>query len=630
MARRLPSGRVTFAFTDVVNSTRTFTEHGDAYVDAVRALHALIAEETTAQDGAVVSTEGDGAMLAFPSATGAVAALTSMMARIEAFDGPGLRLRIRAGAHTGTAVPIGDEYVAMPVYVAARVSATANAGQVLVAQSVIDELEGRSGEELGDFSLKDIHEPVTLWRLTGDGTPPRATRSRRTNVAVAHTSFVGREEELAELRQLLGIPGCVTVVGPGGRGKTRLVSEYALADAGSVPAGVWLAELATLPDGATRADLLGVVAGALGAPGVGGFEALAADLRRRGEAVLVLDNCEHLVDEAAELVADLVEGCPQLRILATSREALAVDRERVLRLGPLPTSTGGPGPAERLFLSRAEAAGVTVPSHQWAAVTELCERLDGLPLALELAAARVGTMPVAALVEALAAGAVELRRRGGVDRQRSLESLVWWSLRLLDDEERDALFVLSVFPGRFSPGTAEEVLAQVPGVRSWAAPDLARHSLLDLDGDEFRMLTTIRTVARRELESRPETAEAAMRALLHWGDALARQDEHMTTMTIDEVMALELAVEWALDHGVPGSGRLMTRVTYWSLAEAMTPGGAQPGRADPRPAAAGDRRRGPPARRRAAADRRPRRRGDGLGMGRSRAGGQRGRSRHRR
>ncbi len=535
MARALPSGLVTFAFTDVVGSTRAFTEHGEAYVAALPAVHAAIADCAAAHGGVVVKTEGDGAFLAFPSAVGAVRALLDIQESLEQQPADGLWLRIRAGAHTADAEPVDDDYLALGVHVAARVASAAGAGQVLVTPAVIAELDEEdraSTVDVGSFELKDIQEPMRLWRIAGDDAPPRATPTRRTNVAEPFTRFVGREVEIDELDRLLQDPGLVSVVGAGGMGKTRLLSEYALRRAPDLDAGIWLVELAsvTSPD-----QVAAAVAHALGVSGVPTSATLAVELRRRGEPLLVLDNCEHVADAAAELIGELFAELPRLRVLATSREPLDVEGERVQRLGSLTTPTS-------LFADRAEAAGGQLTAEDADVVTEICDLLDGLPLAVELAAARTATLPPRELLEALRQGQIELRRRGGPERQRSLESLVGWSLDLLDGPHRDALRVLSVVPDRFTAEMARSLLSAVPGLPALATAELARRSLLDLDGAEYRMLVTIRDVARAELAGRPELHDAAMRALFDW--AVARADpESPEPVKAWEARAMEAALE---------------------------------------------------------------------------------------
>jgi class 3 adenylate cyclase len=282
---RLPSGRVTFAFTDVVGSTRAFAEHGDRYLAALEAVQTAVARCTESRGGVVVKTEGDGAFLAFPTAGSAVAALVEVQS--AAVD-PDLGLRLRAGAHTDEAQPVGEDYLAFGVHVAARLSSAAGAGQLLVSEAVIADLDEPVGTEIGAYELKDLPKPVTLWRLAGDDTPPRATPKRRTNVAVPRTNFVGRRTEVLDLRRRLQVPALVTVVGPGGAGKTRLVSELAIQLAESYPGGAWIVELAPVSEPATVPDTLRATFAAQGAP-----EAIVGSL---GAALVVLDNCEHVVE----------------------------------------------------------------------------------------------------------------------------------------------------------------------------------------------------------------------------------------------------------------------------------------------------------------------------------------------
>ena len=563
MARVLPSGLVTFAFTDVVGSTRAFTEHGEAYVAALPAVHAAIADCAAVHGGVVVKTEGDGAFLAFPSAVGAVRALLDIHESLEQQPADGLWLRIRAGAHTADAEPVDDDYLALGVHVAARVASAAGAGQVLVTPAVIAELDEEdraSTVDVGSFELKDLQEPMRLWRIAGDDAPPRATPTRRTNVAEPFTRFVGREVEIDELDRLLQDPGLVSVVGAGGMGKTRLLSEYALRRAPDLDAGIWLVELAsvTSPD-----QVAAAVAHALGVSGVPTSATLAVELRRRGEPLLVLDNCEHVADAAAELIGELFAELPRLRVLATSREPLDVEGERVQRLGSLTTPTS-------LFADRAEAAGGQLTAEDADVVTEICDLLDGLPLAVELAAARTATLPPRELLEALRQGQIELRRRGGPERQRSLESLVGWSLDLLDTQHRDALRVLSVVPDRFTAEMARSLLSAVPGLPALATAELARRSLLDLDGAEYRMLVTIRDVARAELAARPELHDAAMRALFDWAVARA-EPESPEPVKAWEARAMEAALECGIAQGLEGCGEVMREVGRWSLTYTRHP-----------------------------------------------------------
>jgi non-specific serine/threonine protein kinase len=304
-----------------------------------------------------------------------------------------------------------------------------------------------------------------------------------------------------------------------------------------------------------------------------------SEINRRGELVLVLDNCEHVLDMVADLVTSLLDGCASLRLLCTSREPLDIEGEHVVRLSPLATSqagTRGPdgaagaGDAEVLFRSRAEAAGAVVPPGEQASVIELCELLDGLPLALELAAARAPLMPVRSLLDGLKERDIPLSRRGGEARQRSLDSVVSWSLKLLEPADCDALFALAVFPGRFTAEMAEAILSAVPGVRRHAFADLARRSLLDLDGAEYRMLVSVGDVARRELAARPETRRAALDGLFGWALACSGAPPN-ELISPDQLRAMEVAAEWGLQNQLPERGRVVGRLARWTLEGTVSP-----------------------------------------------------------
>lgn len=567
MTRELPSGRVTFAFTDVVGSTRALSESPDEFRTALQRLHETITKIAVAHGGVVVSTDGDGAFLAFSTATGAVTALTELqecLAETARHD-DGVALRVRAGAHTGDAVPVDDDYVSLAANHAARVADAAGAGQVIVSDAVQRELASPRGIRLGAYELKDIPDPVVLWRIVGDDAPLRATPVRRRNVATPRTSFIGRDEELALLTELVVRPSVVTLTGPGGIGKSRLASQLALAQSDELSGGAWLAELTTVTD---PAQVTAAVAASIGVePGVT-VETVARELDTRRDVLLVLDGCEHLIDPVAELAAELVRRCPRLRLLCTSREPLDIDGERVLRLHPLAYGDDGAAArsAEQLFRDRAAAAGAALTDLDAAAVTRVCAQLDGLPLALELAAARTAALPVRELAEALAAGEITLARRSGHRHQRSLRDLVVWSLQRLTDSDATALLALSLFPGRFSRNDATRFLTAVPGSNPRAAPELSRRSLIDLDGDRFRMLLTIRDVAREELRADPVADKAAHHAFVEWAlhgcpPSTVRQRNNDD---LDTALAVHAALSWGLEAGLDNLYPLMRRLSSWS------------------------------------------------------------------
>lgn len=559
-SRSLPSGRVTFAFIDVVGSTRSFIQYGDAYARALRALHATVAEHTSRGGGVVVETEGDGAFLAFPDASAGVAALLALQGELASHDGGDVRLRIRAGAHVGDAEPVGGQYLALPVYVAARVAATANAGQLLVTDQVVEELT-RTGSaphpepvDTGTYSLKDLTDPVRIWRITGDPVPPRATPARRTNVQPTRTSFVGRADELVRLRELVSVPGLVSLVGPGGTGKTRLASELALRDSASFEGGAWLVELATIdePD-----QVVGATSEALGLAAAS-MPALIQVFRHRGRCLLIMDNCEHLLDGVSNLLDAVLPTCPELTVLCTSREALNLAAERVWRLPPLPVREAG----TQLFLERSE-----LDTDDMAAVHRLCEALDGLPLAIELAASQARTAQLREILDVVTSGGDPLARRGGEERQRSLDAVLAWSLDRLPGSARAALLTLSVLPGRFGPEMGRTLLAAAPACDPDAMRLLARTSLIDRDGPDYRLLWTVRDAARRALALDGTLQREAMEALVTWAARFGDERYTDTTtdhgaVTPDTLLALELALTHGLETGAHGLGRAWNVVCH--------------------------------------------------------------------
>jgi predicted ATPase/class 3 adenylate cyclase len=536
--RPLPAGLVTFCFVDVEGSTRAFRSDPDGYPGALAAHHRLVGTAIDAAGGTVVETEGDGLFAAFAESGPALAGCLAAQTALADHDWPaGLRLRSRMGLHAGEAVPAGRGYVSLAVHQAARVAAAAHGGQVLCTASVAGAADGRlpAGAwlaELGRYRLKDFDEPAVLCELRHPqlpgGPPPRVPRLVPGNLRLARTSFVGRDAELAGVRALLAAHRLVTIIGPGGVGKTRLAFRLAGELTDTYEHGAWVVELDAVSDPGLVAD---AAARALPMPAFAGgspAENMMAFLASRN-LLLVLDNCEHVAEGAAELADRLLDAAPGVTLLATSRVPLELAGEARFALGPLPLAADGVPLAElldvdavRLFTARAQAVrpAFRLDQANAAAVTSICRRLDGLPLALELAASRVASLAPADLLTRLEDRLSLLRTsaRGIPARQRTLHDTLAWSYELLSPAEQLLLARLSVFAGRFSLSWAEQVCS---------APPLAPDGVLELAGSlvaksllvagtagqrtEYELLLTVREYAAQRLAEQGGTAQAQRR-----------------------------------------------------------------------------------------------------------------------
>jgi len=476
--RKLPSGTVTFLFTDIEGSTRLLAELGDRYADAL-AEHRRVARDAFQRHGGVeVDTQGDAFFVAFSSAASAVAAAE------EAQEG--LELPVRMGVHTGEPQVTAEGYVDLDVHEAARISGVAHGGQIVLSRRA----SAASGREpglrdLGLHRLKDLPDPVRLYQL-GDREFPPLRSLNATNLPALPNPLVGRRRELDEVSALLcDSARLVTITGPGGTGKTRLALEAAAELTDEFPDGVFWAPLAAVRD----PDLaLPTVEEAIGAK-----VALAEHVDEKRMLVL-LDNFEQLLPAATEL-ADVLERCLNLRIMVTSRAPLRLSGEHEIQLEPLPEAD-----AVTLFLQRAEAVRADLEPSE--AVAEICRRLDGLPLALELAAARVRIFEPGDLLARLEQR-LPLLTGGARDlpeRQRTLRATIEWSYDLLEPAEQTLLARVAVFAGTWGAGAAEAICeASLDELES-----LVEQSLLRFSAGRFLMLETIREYALERLRDRDD------------------------------------------------------------------------------------------------------------------------------
>jgi predicted ATPase len=473
-----PSGQVTLVFTDIEGSTRLLEELGiEAYRVALAEHRAIVRKACERHAGYEVDYEGDAFFFAFASPRDAIAAVSEAMAGIERSP-----IRVRVGIHTGQPELDPPKYVGIDVHLAARIMATAHGGQVVVSSATAGLVDAEL-TDLGEHRLRDIAEPVSIYQLGEGSFPPLETISN-TNLPRPASSFVGRATELREvLSRIEAGARLVTLTGPGGTGKTRLALEAAATLIPQYKAGVFWVALATLRDPALVSDTI--------AQTLGAKDGLAAHIGGR-ELVLLLDNLEQVVEAARELSA-LLSACPNLTVLCTSRELLRIEGEVEYPVPPLAEAE-----AVDLFSARAQRE----PSHE---IAELCARLDNLPLAVELAAARTNALTPAQILDRIS-GRLDLLK-GGRDadpRQQTLRATIEWSNELLSPAEQQLFARLSVFAGGCTLEAAEDVAgADLDTLQSLVEKSLLRFTPSEA-GSRYWMLETIREYAGERLDQDPE------------------------------------------------------------------------------------------------------------------------------
>jgi len=560
----LPSGTVTFLFTDIEGSTRLWEEWPAEMAAAVERHDELLRGVIESNGGYVFTTAGDSFAAAFDRAEAAVVAATAAQDALAAERwSDAVALKVRMGLHTGEAFEREGDYFGPAVNRAARIMACGHGGQTLVSSMTAGLVGSEYLVDVGEHQLKDLDAPERLFQF-GDGEFPdlRTAQTATHNLVPRAGRLVGRDLELGRLAATVERARLVTVVGPGGVGKTSLVTQLGTEMVDRFEDGVWLVDLAPVADPDLVATAI-VNAIGLGAQAAGRHLELAINHLRSRRALLVVDNCEHLIDSAATVVGELVGACPELTVVATSREPLHLREEHVAPLDPLGVSedNGGSGPAVKLFCERADMAGYPVATTAEAdsAVQAICERLDGLPLAIELAAARLRSMSLIELNERLDQRFRLLTggSRGVLPRQRTLEATVMWSYEQLDPATREVFDSVSVFAGGFGLAAA----AFVCGLDEFDALDeldqLAARSLLtasrDTDGPtRYSMLETMRQFGRERLIE-ANAIDTMRDRHLSWLVGLVRDNEAdvslgipAATQLIDaEIANIRVAVDWA-------------------------------------------------------------------------------------
>ena len=586
----LPTGTVTFLFTDLESSTRLWEQWPGA-MRAVLARHdQLLRAAVEGHGGHVVKTTGDGVHAVFATAPAAIAAAAAAQGALAREDWPETGpLRVRMGLHTGAAELRNGDYYGPVLNRAARLMSAAHGGQVVVshaAEEVAAETlpGGLSLRDLGEHRLRDLSKLERVFQLVGPGLadefpPLRSLDAFPGNLPLQLTSFVGRAAEVEAVVERVRSARLVTLTGVGGVGKTRLALQAAAELLPEFAEGAWLCELAAADDSEA---MLQVVATALEVrPRAGlSLEASVVDSLHARRLLVVLDNCEHVLEAAAGLAERVLGSCPEVRLLATSRELLAIRGEQAVGVRPLPVPDADDpddrGEALRLFEERAAAvrADFAVDAGNRAAVADICRRLDGIPLAIELAAARVGALSPADISSRLDERFRLLTggRRRAVERQQTLRSAVDWSYSLLERPEQVLFDRLGIFAGSFDAAAVEAITAS-EDLEAWDVLD-ALTGLVDKsmvvteetggDAMRYRLLETLRQYARERLDATDDAdrwwrryAEHYTRFAEHAGQGTLSADEATWRPRIlAEVDNLRAAFSWAVGTSSTDDRRL--------------------------------------------------------------------------
>jgi predicted ATPase/class 3 adenylate cyclase len=568
----LPGGVVTFVFSDIEGSTKLWESDPDGMRISLSHHDEVVRSIVEAANGTVFKHTGDGFGAAFDSVTAGLEAAARVAAALANGDWEGPALTCRMAVHSGDAEPTDGDYFGTTVTRTARLMDAGNGGQILVSEATQRLLgDGRSAGmslvDAGEHRLKDLGEPTRIYRLMGAGADdPRRLRTLERaphNLPLQLSTFIGRQEQIKEVTDLVRHSRLVTLTGIGGVGKTRLSLQVAAELLAEFDHGAWFIELAPLTEAGFLAE---TIASALNVPHDPTVTAEARLMRflpdRR--ALLVIDNCEHLIDDVAALVDSLLGRCPDLHVLATSREGLAVSGEVLWRVPSLRVDDDGA--AIELFAERARLVqpSFTVNDDNVTAVADLCVRLDGIPLAIELATARLKMLSVDQIAQHLNDRFRLLTggSRTAVERQRTLRAMMDWSYDLLSDQERALLRRLSVFYDGFTYEAAEEV---------WSGGTLARYEVLDLlrrlveasvvtfDADprpRYRLLETVRQYALDKLVDAEEADETRLRHAEHFRATSRQVDASLHTSRLeamepatDDLGNFRAAMAWSLEAG---------------------------------------------------------------------------------
>jgi predicted ATPase/class 3 adenylate cyclase len=573
----------TFLFTDIEGSTRLWESHPDRMQSALVEHDTILRRVITECHGEVFKTIGDAFCCFFPDGSDAIGAAVRIQRELAMCDwGPLKELRTRIAIYSGAAVARESDYFGPALNRAARVLAAAHGGQILVSQSVHEGVvslpPGITLRELGEHRLRDVQQPEYLYQVTHPDLPSEFPPLRTLTTAPDHlpkpvSSFVGREREVAEIGRLLSKTRLLTLIGAGGTGKTRLAIETARRARSEYADGAWFVDLSQLVDPELVPQAAATALGLPLTPNQSIVDTLRDHLRDRS-ILLAVDNCEHLIEAAAAFVQEMLSTAAGLTIVATSRQALGVPGERTFRVPSLEVPPHGERAltklrkcdSVRLFVERAALVqpGFSLTEATAEPIAKICEGLDGIPLAIELAAARVGTMPVDRVAERLDQRFRLLSQaaRGVVPRHQTLRAMIDWSYGLLTDPERLLLRRVAVFAGGFTVEAAEAVCAcdqiEVEEVLDLLAA-LVEKSLVMYDEPtgRYRLQATVRAYARELLTASAEEVVYRLRHLTYMAEFAERAEPHLLSSTAKtwlEALDVErenfrTSLDWALQAG---------------------------------------------------------------------------------
>ena len=608
-----PTGTVTFLFTDIEGSTRLAQEHPGEMPELLARHNAILNESIERYHGFVFRTVGDSFSVAFDAAGDALSAALEAQQRLQNKSWQPAPIRVRMGIHTGSVQFKKDLAGQGPTYegyatlaLTQRIMSVGHGGQILLSQTTYELIkeglpEGVELRDMGECRLKDIVRPEQIYQVTAPGLPsdfpPLNTLEKiQHNLPAQLTSFIGREQEIADAREYLASARMLTLIGPGGTGKTRLSLQVAAEQLPEFKDGIWLIELAPLSDATYIPSTIASTFHLRELQGVPLLETVTDYLRGK-QLLLILDNCEHLVETCAQLSVHLLHACPKLKIIASSREALAIPGETVYRVPSLSL----PGnvtdlvdvqefmnyEAVRLFSERAIRANpqFTLTKENAPYVTQICQRLDGIPLAIELAAARLKMFTPHQIAERLGDRFKLLTggSRTALPRQQTLRALIDWSYITLDETEQNVFRCLAVFSGGWTFEAAEAVAGEIEALDGLSG--LVNKSLINLedrDGEfRYRYLETIRQYAMEKLLESGEAVCVRDRHLAHFLEFIQRAEGQFGTPQRSEWLnRLEMehenirsALGWAVENAPKSALRMVcSLLIFWRSRSYLTEG----------------------------------------------------------